>query len=317
MLIAYSEVKNCLPGSRELNGLSDPWRSCFQDPFSDILLRPCIYWMLAFRRGTVFQHKCFTLNKFQIRGGCLNTIKNVKYFNRKLFSEGLQQLTSQTWPAFVRIRGRPGKRFSSVCPLGSFCTFLWCSDWRQGRMWPCVYLVALSMVQVSTTQHLLCHGAHKAPLSGLCTLVCRVSESGRRYSESPQEGRMLCDSPSADTINDWYSVLTPWRAVCAHTDWQQYHSGGRLLRTGLCWKVEGLWDWVKLEMMCYSCISQSTQKQAKQEDWQKESVARILSLRCLCLQEDILFHLLHVSELYESWQDGKTSQGWVWGEPSR
>lgn len=103
------------------------------------------YWMLAYRKGTVFQYKCFTLSKIQIRGGSLNTSKNVKHFNRKFFSEGLQQLKSQTWPASVRIRGLPGDRFFSICTLGSLYTFLWCPHWRQGRMWPCVYLMTLSM----------------------------------------------------------------------------------------------------------------------------------------------------------------------------
>lgn len=173
------------------------------------------YWMLAFRRGTVFQHKYFTLSKIQIRGGSLNTSKNVKHYNRKFFSEVLQQVTSQTWSTSVRTRGLPGDRFFSICPLESFYTFLRCLHWRQGRMWLYAYLVTFTDL---VTWRYLCHGAHKAPLSGLCTLVGWVSELGRQYSESHQEGKMLCASPSAGIKYDWYSVPTPWRAAYAEVD---------------------------------------------------------------------------------------------------
>lgn len=43
----------------------------------------------------------------------------------------------------------------------------------------CVYWVTLGMVQLSTNQHLVSHGADKAPLSEPHTLVCWVSELGR------------------------------------------------------------------------------------------------------------------------------------------
>ena len=247
----------------------------------------CAYWMLVFSRVLVFQYKSFTLSKIQRRGGYLNASKNMKLLTRKFVSEGLQQLTCQNWPAAVRIRGFPGDKFFSICPLGSFYTFLQCPHWMQDRIWPCVYLVTQSVLQLSTTQCLLCRGSHKSPFSGLCTPVCWVSDLGRRYSASHQWGKMLCATRSAGIQNYWYSILTSWRAVYAHTYWQQYHSGGCLLQTGFCWKVEGALRLGKVRdnaLQLYSSViakARQTRSLAKRKHISKSW--SLLSVSCVCV----------------------------------
>lgn len=181
------------------------------------------YWKLTFRRGIVFQYKCFALIKIQKRGRSLNTSKNVKYSNKISFIERLWLLTSQTWPASVKIR-RLQDWFFSTWP-GGFLYLLLMTSLETGQdVIMCVFgdtqygpvldKPALALPQCS-----------KAHLSGLHTLVCRVSQLGRQYPQFHQEGKILYANPSSDIRLDepsefgsWHSVLTPWRIVYVHRD---------------------------------------------------------------------------------------------------
>lgn len=114
-----------------------------------------------FRRGIIFQHKCFTLTKIQKkkRGGSLNTSKNVKYSNKK---NTLQKtcVCSLLRPDQPLLRLEDFQDwFFSLCPGGLLYLLL---IRRKGRMWSCVYLVTLSMVQFSTTQLLLCYNVQNS-----------------------------------------------------------------------------------------------------------------------------------------------------------
>lgn len=75
------------------------------------------YWMLAYRRGTVFQYKCFTLSKIQIRGGSyLARMWNISIEN--FFQKGCSSSHLRPDQPLLGLDDSQGTDFSPSAPWG-------------------------------------------------------------------------------------------------------------------------------------------------------------------------------------------------------
>lgn len=159
--------------------------------------------------------------------------------------------------------------------------------------------------------HSVCSSSQQAGTCSAMVLIKLLFQDYALWSAGPlnwaddiesltRKARCSVLVPQLIIKNNWYSVLIPWRAVYAQTGWQQYHSGGWLLQTGLCWKVEGAVilgnvrdDALQLYLSVNTKASQ-TRRLAKRKHSLK-------SWSLLSLSPGTLFHLLHVYELCQSW----------------